>query len=250
LVENGVQAVDAVRQNTYDVVLMDDQMPELDGIGATRQIRRLSQPKCVVPIIALTANAMSGAEREYLEAGMDDYVSKPVQPGVLLTKLALIGKSIEENLPQPVASLEARVDAADPEADLRREIHGLWVLDLEKLSSLQGFMPLSAVRDMLRLYLLDADSHMASIRTQDALGDVEGMARNAHVIVSTAGNIGASQVCGLAQQLYSACQSPDSEMIKHLVELLSTANVTTSDAIRNWLYTSGSTGESSARSAA
>ncbi|HWY15583.1 MAG TPA: response regulator [Rhizomicrobium sp.] len=249
LVENGVQAVDAVRQNTYDVVLMDAQMPELDGIGATHQIRRLSQPKCAVPIIALTANAMAGAEREYLEAGMDDYVSKPVQPDVLLTKLALIGKSIAEKLPQPVAVLEARADAADP-ADLRRETHELSALDLDKLSSLQGIMALSAVRDMLRLYLLDADSHMASIRNQDALGDFDGMARNAHVIVSTAGNIGASRVCGLAQQLYSACQSPDREMIKRLVERLSTANVTASDAIRDWLYTSGSAEESSALSAA
>ena len=246
LVENGVQAVDAVHQNTYDVVLMDAQMPELDGIGATRQIRRLPQPKCGVPIIALTANAMSGAEREYLEAGMDDYVSKPVQPDVLLTKLALIGKSIAEKLPQPAAGLEARVDAAD----LGRETHEPPALDLEKLSSLQGIMALSAVRDMLRLYLLDADSHMASIRTQDALGDFDGMARNAHVIVSTAGNIGASRVCGLAQQLYSACQSPDREMIKRLVELLSTANVTASDAIRDWLYTSGSAEESSALAAA
>ena len=192
---------------------------------------------------------MSGAEREYLEAGMDDYVSKPVQPDVLLTKLALIGKSIAEKLPQPVAVLEARADAADP-ADLRRETHELSALDLDKLSNLQGIMALSAVRDMLRLYLLDADSHMASIRNQDALGDFDGMARNAHVIVSTAGNIGASRVCGLAQQLYSACQSPDREMIKRLVERLSTANVTASDAIRDWLYTSGSAEESSALSAA
>jgi CheY-like chemotaxis protein len=250
LVENGVQAVDAVRRNTYDFVLMDAQMPELDGIGATRQIRRLTQPKCVVPIIALTANAMSGAEREYLEAGMDDYVSKPVRPGVLLAKLALIGKSIAEKLPQPVAGLEARVDAAVAEAELRREIHHLSVLDLEKLSSLQGVMPLSAVRDMLRLYLLDTDTQLASIRAQHALGDFDGLARNVHIIVSTAGNIGASQVCGLAQQLYSGCQSHDREMIKRLVELLGTANVTTSDAIRNWLYTSGSARESSALFAA
>lgn len=249
LVENGVQAVDAVRRNTYDVVLMDSQMPELDGIGATRQIRRLPQPKCAVPIIALTANAMSGAEREYLDAGMDDYVSKPVQPHVLLTKLALIGKSIAEKLPQPVARLEARVDAAVPEADPGREIHGP-VLDLKTLSSLLDVMPLSDVRDMLRLYLLDTDSQIASIRIQDALGDFDGMARNAHIIVSTAGNIGAFQACGLAKQLYSACQSPDREMIKRLVELLSTANVTTSDAIRDWLYTSGPAGESSALAAA
>jgi HPt (histidine-containing phosphotransfer) domain-containing protein len=103
---------------------------------------------------------------------------------------------------------------------------------------------------MLSLYLLDTDTQLASIRTQHVLGDFDGLARNAHIIVSTAGNVGASQVCRLAQQLYSACQSHDREMITHLVELLSTANVTTSDAIRNWLYTSGSARESFVLSAA
>jgi len=248
--ENGVQAVDAVRRNTYDVVLMDAQMPELDGIGATREIRRLPHPKCAIPIIALTANAMSGAEREYLEAGMDDYVSKPVEAGVLLTKLACIAKSIEEKLPRATASIEAHVVAAAPETDLRHELQGLSILDLDKLASLQGLMPLGTVRDLLRLYLLDADSHMASIRTQNALNDFAGVARSSHVIISTAGNIGASVISVLAQRLYSACQNADYETIKSLVEQLSTANVRTSDAIRNWLDSSSSADETAAGSAA
>jgi signal transduction histidine kinase/CheY-like chemotaxis protein/HPt (histidine-containing phosphotransfer) domain-containing protein len=246
--ENGVQAVDAIRRNTYDVVLMDAQKPEFDGIGATREIRRLPQPKCAIPIIALTANAMSGAEREYLEAGMDDYVSKPVEAGVLLTKLARIAKSIEEKLPPAAASIKACV--ADPETELRHELQGLSILDLGKLASLQGIMPLGTVRDLLRLYLLDADSYMASIRTQNALNDFDGVARNAHVIISAAGNIGASLISVLAKRLYSACQNADYETIKSLVEQLSTANVTTSDAIRNWLDSSGSADETAARSAA
>jgi CheY-like chemotaxis protein len=88
MVENGLQAVDAVRRDDYDVVLMDIQMPELDGIDATREIRALGEPKCNIPIIALTANAMAGDEKRYLEAGVDAYVSKPIRPVELFQKLA------------------------------------------------------------------------------------------------------------------------------------------------------------------
>ncbi|MBA2587278.1 MAG: response regulator [Alphaproteobacteria bacterium] len=92
--ENGNQAVDAVRRQNFDVVLMDVQMPDLDGIGATREIRGLPYPKSDIPIIALTANAMIGDEREFLDAGMNDYVSKPIQTDILFVKLAQIARAI------------------------------------------------------------------------------------------------------------------------------------------------------------
>jgi signal transduction histidine kinase/DNA-binding response OmpR family regulator len=88
VVANGHQAVDAVRDHDYDVVLMDIQMPGLDGVQATAQIRALPPPKSNIRIIALTANAMSGAKEQYLESGFDGYVTKPIQPAVLLAKLA------------------------------------------------------------------------------------------------------------------------------------------------------------------
>jgi CheY-like chemotaxis protein len=90
IAENGHQAVDAVRRGAFDAVLMDVQMPELDGIEATRQIRALAPPLCDVYILAMTANAMSGAQVEYLSVGMNDYVSKPVDAKLLLSKLAKI----------------------------------------------------------------------------------------------------------------------------------------------------------------
>jgi signal transduction histidine kinase/CheY-like chemotaxis protein len=88
VVSNGHQAVDAVRDGDYDVVLMDIQMPELDGVQATAQIRALPPPKSEIRIIALTANAMSGAKEQYLSSGFDGYITKPIQPAVLLAKLA------------------------------------------------------------------------------------------------------------------------------------------------------------------
>ncbi|NBC31705.1 MAG: response regulator [Alphaproteobacteria bacterium] len=86
-VEDGRKAVAAVEAGNYDLVLMDVQMPEMDGLEATRRIRALSGSAALIPIIAMTANAMSGDKERLLAARMDDYVSKPVQRSALLETL-------------------------------------------------------------------------------------------------------------------------------------------------------------------
>ncbi len=84
---NGREAVDAVNNGNYDLVLMDVQMPEMDGLTATRSIRQAERNGRRLPIVAMTANAMKGDREKCIEAGMDDYLSKPVNPGKLKEKL-------------------------------------------------------------------------------------------------------------------------------------------------------------------
>ena len=79
IVGNGIEAVSAVIRGSYDLVLMDVQMPEMDGVTATMRIRELDGPQSEIPIIALTANAMKGDEEKYRAAGMNDYVTKPIE---------------------------------------------------------------------------------------------------------------------------------------------------------------------------
>jgi len=90
LAENGVQALSAVAQGHYDLVLMDCQMPEMDGFDATRSIRRAEQTAAAqrVPIVALTANALEGDRLQCLAAGMDDYLAKPFKRDQLKTVLS------------------------------------------------------------------------------------------------------------------------------------------------------------------
>jgi CheY-like chemotaxis protein len=86
LASNGLEAIEALERQVYDVILMDVQMPELDGLEATRQIRKngnITQPN----IIAMTANAMQGDREMCLAAGMDEYISKPIRINELVNVL-------------------------------------------------------------------------------------------------------------------------------------------------------------------
>ncbi len=220
--ENGHQAVDAVRRAGYDIVLMDIQMPELDGVGAMREIRALPGGKSAIPIIALTANAMLGSEKEYLDAGMDGYVSKPIHPTALFDKLAELTGALGEPLSN------APADKAEPVGVV------LELLDMEKLHALSEALALSSVHDLLQLYILDADKYIQAISHHHAQGDMAGVRRNAHVIVGTAGNMGALQVSALARALDAACHNNDKNAAMLLDELIR-ANVMTTEAIHNWI---------------
>jgi CheY-like chemotaxis protein len=102
VVDNGKLAVDAWRAGDYDLILMDIQMPEMDGIAATRAIRaaEAAEGKPRIPIIAVSANAMAHQVKDYMEAGMDGHVAKPIE----LTKLhAAIEKALTESAARQAA---------------------------------------------------------------------------------------------------------------------------------------------------
>jgi len=215
--DNGAKAVDAIQRGEYDVVLMDIQMPEMDGVEATRQIRKLPAPKSAIPIIAMTANAMAGAREEYLKAGMDDYISKPIQPTKLLSKLAtLVGR----RTPVP----PRRTAAGDAS-----------VLDGDKLAGLRNVLPEKELAAFIELYLHDTIAHLAIIAETLAQNELEAVARSAHVLVSTAGNVGAMHVSAAARRLVNACRNKDRAMAGTAAAELRRQAEDADAALREWL---------------
>jgi CheY-like chemotaxis protein/nitrogen-specific signal transduction histidine kinase len=103
MVTTGAEALSCLADNTYDLVLMDIMMPGLDGVETTRRIRKLDEPTCEVPIVALTAHAMKGDREDYLAAGMDGYVSKPIRGRDLFAALVTY-LATEEEGEQPLAA--------------------------------------------------------------------------------------------------------------------------------------------------
>ena len=101
VVGNGLDAVDAIRKRSFDLVFMDVQMPELDGLEATRRIRSMQSAarQSPVRIVALTAHAMKSDRDQCLEAGMDDYLSKPIVPEELDAALARVAQASSSDNP-------------------------------------------------------------------------------------------------------------------------------------------------------
>jgi CheY-like chemotaxis protein len=105
VVENGAEAIAALMRSPYDIVLMDMQMPVMDGVTATKEIRLLGDPISKIPIIAITADAMTGDREKYLAAGVDDYVAKPIDSEQLFT-------AIGRHTGQTVSKLETQAPSA------------------------------------------------------------------------------------------------------------------------------------------
>jgi two-component system sensor histidine kinase/response regulator len=179
-VANGREAVEAVRGGGYALLLMDIQMPEMDGFAAAREIRRQEGQGPRLPIVALTANALTGDRERCLEAGMDDYLAKPI---------------VERELAR-VLERFAPPGAAPPP------------LDPEVL---EGLRELSRgtdqfLREIGAIYLDDAPRRMDEARAAAARGDAPALASAVHALKSASGNVGAEIVRKLCARIETSAR--------------------------------------------
>ena len=187
---NGREALRLLAQKRYDAVLMDVQMPDLDGYETTAAIR---DPKSEVldhhvPIIAMTAHALRGDREKCLEAGMDDYVSKPFKIQELLSALSRNSKRTAFQEESPVKKTEEDGQAPPPVFD--RE--GL----LERLAGDEDML-----LQVLETFLQDAERLVADLTAAAQAPDAESLSKAAHALKGAAGSTGAMRLMHIAKQI-------------------------------------------------
>jgi len=193
VVSNGMEAVAAVQAVPYDVVLMDVQMPEMDGLAATRAIRGLPGPERNIWIIALTANAMAGDREQYLGAGMNDYVAKPVDPQALHRALARVPAACGAPVPK-----QRRV-AGGREAPAAGAVVPLF--DQQALSRMRQALGDAEFRTLLGSIPDEAGRLMADIQGALDRGDLDAAQIAAHSLKGLAGNFCALRIATRAKAI-------------------------------------------------
>ncbi len=195
LAANGASALEKVRHASYDLVLMDMQMPVMDGLTATREIRKLPSLE-VLPIVAITANVMTGDRERCLAAGMNDHLAKPIDRQLLLASLQRwIRPRAAGSLIQPVAA----------ESAPRRALAGISGLDAAEGLRLVGSE--AVYHDMLGKFVSGRADMAAHIALAIAESDWEKAERIAHMLRGTAAQIGAGELRAIAEQLENAIRN-------------------------------------------
>ena len=199
--DDGRQALDMARRTHYALVLMDMQMPEMDGMEATRAIRELPG-WANTPILAMTANAFDEDRQRCLDAGMNDHVAKPVDPEVLYDMLL---HWLEQAMGNPANA--AVTTSAPDESDIANQQLD-WLKDISGLDAVAGLNCVSGRMDRY-VALLDKlvgnhRSDMATLRTRHAEGNVTEARRLAHSLKGAAATLGADRIRAEASALEQA----------------------------------------------
>jgi CheY-like chemotaxis protein/HPt (histidine-containing phosphotransfer) domain-containing protein len=193
---NGLEAVDAVAKFAYGAVLMDCQMPLMDGYAATAEIREREAGASHVPIVAMTAAAMTGERERCLAAGMDDYVSKPVQLGELRKALSRWVEPVEDRNGDDVLISGAAPSRA--------------AFDPTVVAALRSLRPESgadAFDSLTQLFVASGAALMGTLREALAREDLEAVGSVAHTMKGSAANLGAlrlADACGELEQALAA----------------------------------------------
>lgn len=188
VVGNGLEALEALQRQEYDLVLMDVQMPKMDGLEAVRKIHQNYSAEKTPRIVAMTANAMQGDREECLQAGMDDYISKPIQMQDLIRILTEPHRSGFGSTSEPV--IDAKV--------------------LETFRAMAGEQTEAILTELIDCYLEEAPKLLEAIQTAIAQSDAIALRRAAHTLKANSMTLGAiafSNACKELELLGHTCSS-------------------------------------------
>ncbi|CAO3426562.1 response regulator [Azospirillum doebereinerae] len=219
--EDGEQALALAAAGGIDLILMDVQMPGMDGLDAARAIRALDGPRATVPIVALTADAMPGTRDQCLAAGMNDYITKPIHRQALLATL---------DRWFPAADTAADATVEPPAAELGAAKYA-WAAGIDEaidetvLSDLEASVGSDSLSTIVDSFLEDVSERLdrlAAVITQSATGEVDlkALASEAHDLSSMAGSFGGMGVMHLAWRLEVSCRHGERAQANALLPVL------------------------------
>ena len=198
-VNNGLEALQALRNLPYDLVLMDLSMPEMDGFETTARIRKLPAPICEMPIIAVSANVVPEDRERLLKLGINDYVIKPVDRTILINAIKRWLNPTE-------------IKPAEEET--------LLVLDASALEKLTRETNATVMRRIIGLFIEETHGRITQISNACQDEDWNRLQREAHSLKSAAGTFGALRLQARAKELDDACRNQQTQRCRELAELV------------------------------
>ena len=209
--ESGAKALELAAANSYDVILLDQRMPEMDGTATLHRLRGME--RCAdTPVICLTADAISGARERYVREGFTDYISKPIDSRELKNMLM---KYLPQEKVIPVSGDDEQQTAASPAET--GTLYG--ALNAAGIDTAQGLIycqnSTQLYLTLLSEYAKSADEKSAKMREYYGAGDMKGYATLVHSLKSTSKTIGAVKISETAAMLEKAADSGDTELVRN-----------------------------------
>ncbi|MCG3211324.1 MAG: Sensor histidine kinase RcsC [Anaerolineae bacterium] len=201
VVANGLEVLEALMRQPYDVILMDVQMPEMDGLETTRIIRQQWPFDRQPQIVAMTANAMASDREQCLEAGMNNYVSKPVRLEELQRALDDCQKMADISVEPPTPLLARPVSTTEP--------HPVDLTAFKEFSESLGDGSREIMLQFVEMFLRYAPAAIGKLRRAVVAGDAESVHREAHTLKPNAGQIAAYRLASLCEELESRAKAGD-----------------------------------------
>jgi len=225
VVNNGREAVEAWKQGKFDLILMDGQMPDLDGYAATREIRDLEHgTDRHIPIVALTAHAMKGDDTKCFEAGMDDYLTKPLNREQLL---ACLEKHFGKLAPERAAA-----EAVQTEGAAAEPAPVDWPALLESTDGDEVM-----ARELVDIFIASGDETLAAIAVALGKADYASVGAQAHSLKGASASLRAQAAAAAAAQLEAAAKASDSDKVSLLAAEVRNVVARTIDYLRQKVAT-------------
>lgn len=227
--ENGLEAIEKWRTDSYDLILMDIEMPVMDGITATTSIRKEErhQQLPATPIVAITANAMDGDKKLYLSRGVDDYLSKPFSRQSLYEMLGRWLKTY------PQSSLIA--EGAQQGVTQSSVQNDLNVTQLNNLRDLLDENGLPLLNSLICIYTENSKEIMHGLSIAIEQKDFEETRRLAHALKSSSGTVGLDKVHALSREIELGCRTSCTDNMDTLYQLLVEANISAQQELMDFI---------------